>query len=288
MGINGKNKAARWVKAAMVNTSFLARGWRVGEVNGRILMYHRVDEVKGDRLVVSPKAFLEQMEWLRRRQIRVVDLETLVESLHHPQKGDNQLAITFDDGYEDNYRYAWPILRSFGYTATLFIPAMLIGTQYQIPAQRVGATPGRLMSWEQLEEMAAGGIMVGAHGLTHKQLTQLSLGQVRAEVSDSKKMIEERTGRPVDWFCYPNGAFSYDVVRLVQWAGYHGACSIRPGSNTFKTHRFALRRTEISAEDTLITFQRKLAGAYDLWHKTVQTYMRWERHRKKQAERPHV
>ena len=107
-------------------------------------------------------------------------------------------------------------------------------------------------------------------------------------MNDSKKILEEKLGKPVDWFCYPSGAYTVEVVRLVQWASYHGACSIRPGANRAQTHRFALRRTEISAEDTLITFQRKLAGAYDGWHQAVQTYQRWKRRRQEHAERPHA
>ena len=288
-GINGQDHAAvKLAKKALINTSYLMRGWRVRDVNGRILMYHRVDEVAGDRLVVSPQAFRAQLEWLRRREIRVVDLGTLVESLQHPERGKNQIAITFDDGYADNYRFAWPILRSFGFTATVFVPAGLIGTDRMIPATRPGATPARLLTWKELKEMAANGISVGSHALTHTRLTRLSLAQVKREVTDSKKTLENKLGRSVDWFCYPSGAYSVEVVRLVQWAGYSGACSIRPGANTAQTHRFALRRTEVSGEDNLFAFQRKLAGAYDGWHYAVQAYGRWQRRRREPAERPHA
>ena len=282
-------EAVKLAKALVVNGAYLARGWRIGSVHGRILMYHRVDEVRGDRLVISPQVFRAQMEWLRRREIRVVDLDTLVDSLQHPNGGVNQIAITFDDGYADNHRFARPILRSYGYPATLFVSAGLAGTDRMILASRPGATPARLMNWEELKQMAAEGFSIGSHALTHTRLTRMSIAQVKAEVNDSKKILEEKLGRPVDWFCYPSGAYSVEVVRLVQWAGYHGACSIRPGANTAQTHRFALRRTEISAEDTLITFQRKLAGAYDGWHKAVQTFQRWQRRRtEKRLERPHA
>lgn len=284
--VNGdKNRAAKWAKTVMVNTSYLARGWRVGDVHGRILMYHRVDEVRGDRLVVTPEEFRAQMEWLRRREIHVVDLGTLIESFQHPTKGKNQIAITFDDGYADNYRFAWPILRSYGYPATVFVSAGLMGTDQRIPASRPGATPARLLTWEELQEMSTENFSVGSHALTHTRLTRMPLPQVKAEVSDSKKILEDKLGHRVDWFCFPSGAYSIDIVRLVQWAGYHGACSIRPGVNTAQTHRFALRRTEISAEDTVVTFQRKLAGAYDGWHHTVQAYQRWHRRRLERLER---
>ena len=284
-------KPERWLKRAVIGASYLARGLRVGDnAHGRILMYHRVEEVKGDRLAVSPEQFRRQMEWLRRREIRVVDLDTLVESLQHPNpaKGVRQAAIKFDDGYEDNHRFAWPILRSFGFTATLFAPAALIGTDSPIPAERPGAAPARLMSWDQLKELVREGLVVGSHGMTHRRLTRLSLAQVKGEVVESKQVLEEKLGRPVDWFCYPGGAFTIDVVRLTQWAGYQGALSVRPGANTAQTHRFMLRRTEISGTDTLRDFELKMAGAYDLWHKGVQTLQRWRRRRKQKTERPYV
>ena len=265
------------LKSLITNAAYLANGWRVGNVRGRILMYHRVDRVKGDRLVVSPEAFREQMNWLRRNGIRVVDLEALVELLPYPERMANQVAITFDDGYLDNYLHAWPILRSFQFPATIFVSAGLIGTDQQIPAHRAGAAPAKLLSWEQLKEMAEDHITVGSHSLTHARLTRVPLTKVREEVADSKRVLEDRLGRPVGWFCYPGGAFSTEVVRLVQLAGYSGACSIRPGANTARTNRFVLRRTEVSADDTLWTFQKKMAGAYDGWHWAVQRYQRWKR-----------
>jgi peptidoglycan/xylan/chitin deacetylase (PgdA/CDA1 family) len=260
----------RWAKAITTNAAYLARGWRLGTVRGRILTYHRVDEVVGDRLVVTPDAFRAQMEFLKSHEIRVVDLDTLVDSLSTPDRSANQVAITFDDGYADNYRHAWPILREVHYPATVFVAAGLAGTDRPIPAERPGATPATLLTWEQLEEMSKDDISVGSHSLTHARLTRLPLEKVRKEVMESKQLLEARLGVAVNWFCYPSGAFSMDVVRLVQWAGYYGACSIRPGANTMNTHRFVLRRTEISGEDTLPTFEEKLGGAVDAWHSLVQ------------------
>ena len=257
-------------KSLVTNTAYLARGWRVGTVRGRILMYHRVDTVKGDRLVVSPDDFRKQMNWLRVHNIRVVDLETLVELLPDPDRTANQVAITFDDGYLDNYLHVWPILRSFRFPATIFVSPGLIG-----------AAPAKLLNWEQLKEMSEDHITVGSHSMTHPRLTQIPLTQVREEVVNSKKILEDRLGRPVEWFCYPSGAFSTEVVRLVQLAGYSGACSVRPGPNTERTNRFVLRRTEVSADDTLWSFQKKMAGAYDGWHWAVQRYQRWKRRAKR-------
>jgi len=276
-----RNPVLRLGKGLMVNSSYGLRKLRGASVTGRILMYHRVDDVQGDRLVVNPEAFKEQMRWLKRQEIRVVDLDTLISSLEYADENSiNQVAITFDDGYEDNHRHAWPILRQFGYPATVFVSAGLIGTDRPIPAERPYATPAKVMTWEQLEEMAKDNITIGSHALTHARLTRIPLERVKQEVAESKRILEERLDCRVDWFCYPSGAYSVDVVKLVQWAGYYGACTVRPGANSARTHRFLLRRTEISGEDILGSFKKKLTGAYDGWHTLVQSMQHWS-HRKK-------
>jgi len=269
--------SSRWIKKLVVNTAYLAKGWRVGTVRGRILTYHRVDEVKGDRLVVTPDAFRAQMNFLRRQGIRVVDLATLIDSLKYPNKSADQVAVSFDDGYLDNYQFAWPILRTYRYPATVFVPPALIGREEPLPTQRRGASLARLMSWGQLEDLVKDGVTVGSHSLTHARLTRMPLQQARVEVLESKRLLENKLRLAVDWFSYPSGAYSAEVVHLVQRAGYHGALSVRPGANTPKTHRFVLRRTEVSGEDTLSDFEKKLAGAFDGWHQAVQTFQRWQR-----------
>ena len=266
------------LKPLVTNAAYLAHGWRLGTVRGRILMYHRVDNVQGDRLVVSPEEFRRQMDWIRKNNLRVVDLETLVDAFPYPEQMANKVVITFDDGYLDNYVHAWPLLRTYRFPATIFVSPGLIGTDRQVPAERRGAAPAKLLSWAQLKEMSEDGITVGSHSMTHPRLTRIPLTQVREEVTDSKKILEEKLGRSVEWFCYPGGAFSEEVVRLVQLAGYRGACSVRPGPNSDRTNRFALRRTEISADDNPWTFKKKMAGAYDGWHRAVQHYQRWRRH----------
>ena len=207
----------------------------------------------------------------------IVDLDALIESLNHPARARNQIAITFDDGYADNVRCAWPILRSYRFPTTIFVSAGLIGTDQPVPAERPGATPARLMTWDELKALSQDGVAIGSHAMTHQRLTRMPLAQARAEIAESKTLLEARLGVPVDWFCYPSGAHSVDLVRIVQRAGYHGACSVRPGANTTRTHRFALRRTEVSGEDTLAAFQKKLAGAYDGWHAAGQAVQRWRR-----------
>src|SRR3989338_1583455 len=156
------NLTQRFLKGLLINGCYLACGWRVGQVRGRILTYHRVDDVKGDRLVVSPDQFRRQMEFLRRRQIRVVDLDTLLASVTHPSKRDNQVPITFDDGKEDNFRHVHPILKGYKYPLTVFVSVGLIGTDAQIPAERPGAAPAMLMTWEQVKGRGGDGGATGS------------------------------------------------------------------------------------------------------------------------------
>ncbi len=250
------------VKWLVTTASSWVRRSGLPAAHGRILTYHRVDWVSGDRLVVSPEAFRIQMEWLSAQGIRVVDLSTLVASLSSPPPDSPQVAITFDDGYLDNFEYAWPILRGLKFPAAVFVPAGWVGQ-------------ARFMSWDQLHQMAQDGITIGSHSLTHPKLSRIPLAQAREEVVRSKEILEQQLKRRVDWFCYPSGDFSDPIVQFLREAGYQGAVTVLPGANGRQTPHLALRRTEVSGEDTLESFKRKLFGAYDDWHRLVQCLKRF-------------
>ena len=126
------------------------------------------------------------------------------------------------------------------------------------------------MTRAQLVELLAQRHEIGAHSVTHVKLTTVPFPQVRREVHESKAALERLLERPVEVFCYPSGDYDEAVKREVAAAGYIGACTVEPGANVPGADPFALRRTEISASDTLWDFEKKLAGAYDWLHRIVQ------------------
>ena len=228
----------------------------------RILCYHSVDDQNQDYTAISPAHFEAQINFLFQEGYKTIHLQDLLNAetnggptvqSSNAKDSEKTVVITFDDGFQDNYENVYPILRRFGFKATIF----LIG-------ERIGRD-GYLKKQEILE-LHQNGFQFGSHTLTHPDLRHLSSAEKRKEISDSKKFLERELGFDVDFFCYPSGFFDETVVRVVKEAGYQGACSNMPGSNSKIHNPYLLKRTEIAAHDTLNDFRKKLAGGYDLLH----------------------
>lgn len=249
----------------------------------RILTYHRISYDLSDRLAVSPSAFLEQMQYIHDAGYRVVSMEDIYYHITNREHSlDKLVAITFDDGYLDNYTYAAPILRMFKYDATIFLATDSISDTGKRRRSRMASSNAPMLNWDEIREMNEQGITIGSHTHTHCDLTQISPKRVIEEIRKSKKIIEEKIKMPVHFFCYPRGKFNNKIKKMVKDAGYLGAYSVLPGPNSRRSDLYALKRTEVSGEDTLFDFKKKLSGAYDILHRHVQ---RSQRRREKRLQR---
>jgi len=223
----------------------------------RILCYHRVQDGAADYLNVPPARFREQMQYLKNQDYRIVSLSDILTG----KAADGSVAITFDDGWQDHFEHAFPVLKECGFTAAVFCIAGRVGQP-------------DYLTLSQINEMRRQGIEFGSHTITHPKLNALSAEDKKREILGSKKMLEEELGGEVSLFCYPYGIYDEEAVRFVKEAGYFGACSNRPGWNGYVQQKnarvvenpFLLRRTEIAGDDTLERFRLKLAGAYDELH----------------------
>ena len=230
----------------------------------RIVYYHRIDD-EDHRSCVTPRAFAEQMRWLRTEGFSVLRFDAIAEYLESGRPfPDRSVVITFDDGFADNHRNAFPVLASEGSPATIFLATGFIGgAALPVLRDRSGVAP---LSWNQVEEMAQHGIEMGAHTVTHPELPGLDDTALRREVFDCRRAIEERLGRPVGSFCYPRGKFDERVVSAVRKAGYRLACTTLPGPVTADSPPLRLRRTFVARDDGVRDFAHKLAGTWDLLH----------------------
>ncbi len=216
-----------------------------------IIFYHCVKDETNSYLRPTKVAdFDHQMRYLS-MAYHPISLESMV---GHIQEGTplppRAIAVTFDDGYRDNYENAYPVLREYNVPATVFLTVDFIGTG-ELPRWEKGcytAEKPLMLSWKQVREMSDGGIAFGSHTLTHPFLSRIPRQQAEKEIRLSKDMIEQQTGKPVRTLAYPSGDFNRDVKTMVQAAGYRAAASTAPGRNGAHDDVYALRRNVIQLQ----------------------------------------
>lgn len=209
-----------------------------------ILMYHSISPHEEDpfEVTVSPLQFEHQMRWLSRRGLRGTSVRELLDT-RAESCSRKLVGLTFDDGYEDFLSYALPILTRFGFAATVFALAGRLGGTNEWDA---GGPTKRLLTIDQLCQVAAAGMEIGSHGLTHIRLVSAPGEQLREELAGSRAVLRGITGQEVRGFCYPYGALTGRVVDAVRAAGYDYGCAIWRSA---LAGRHALTRTYIHDDD---------------------------------------
>lgn len=225
-------------------------------------MYHmfgsaRTGEMR--RYACAERDFERQMAFLASKRYAAVALETACDlPAGMGLAPERVVAITMDDGAMDNYEVAAPILKRFGFSATLFVVPSLVGKTNEWMREE-GSTVRRLMGWREIQDLVDQGFRIGSHSVSHPDLTQLSDESLVREVEDSKAMIEDKLGRPAVSFAYPYGRFDERVKAAVARAGYTVACTTNSGFNRPGEDLHALRRIEVYGTDSMSRFRRKLA-----------------------------
>jgi peptidoglycan/xylan/chitin deacetylase (PgdA/CDA1 family) len=195
------------------------------------------------------------MRFLKNRHYNVVPLGSLSGLLKDNNKIPSRtVAITFDDGYKDNYIYAYPILKKLGLPATIFIII-----------QEVDRPLNDRLSWDQIKQMRDSGlIFFGSHAVGPDPLYKMKTeNELRRQIFDSKRMLEEELGCEVLAFSYPEGMFDAHMKDLVKEAGYKIAVATSPGKKYANDDLFALKRVRISANSgDSVVFWAQASGYY--------------------------
>lgn len=245
----------------------LARG-REGKIP--ILMYHSVADEDESALqpyywiATTPAQFLQQMTLLHERGYRTASLASAVGLLQDGRGTvERTVVITFDDGYRNFCRHAFPVLERFGFTATMFLPTASIGDRPEVFNRR------ECMTWGDVRELRQRGISFGSHTVTHPQLHGLDPDRIREEVLRSRQTIEDKTGCAVDSFAYPyafpqtDAAFKAMLRAILEESGYrYGVCT-QIGRAGAASDPLFLERLPVNSADDPKLLQAKLAGAYD-------------------------
>lgn len=211
-----------------------------------------------DHTNVQPDRLTNILESLIDAGYCFVDLETAV-----TQARPRQIAITIDDGYAHLSESLPPICERFGLKPHLFIPAGFVGRPNSWDYTTLLHSEGHL-SARQIASLSQMGISIGSHGLSHRQFTRLSTRELFKEITESKRRLEEMTGKSVTAITYPFGRFNRSVLETVAGAGYSlglGTSWPQAGQQSL-----ALGRILVYGYDTPFSVRQKLGG----WLKPVE------------------
>jgi peptidoglycan/xylan/chitin deacetylase (PgdA/CDA1 family) len=210
----------------------------LGKRDAVILMYHSIGKpVHGNSsLDVSEEVFERQMRFLSRYHYRVIPLAELADLLKEKKRIPwRTVVLTFDDGFEDNYTKAYPILKKYHLPATIFIIVNRIGKKgFMVPAI--------------IKEMSDSGLItIGAHTNNHFYLPFILDAKVLwDEIYGSKAALEKMVDKPVDAFCYPSGGYTPAIKKIVQKAGYKVAVTTFPYQGLAQEDLYAIKRIKVT------------------------------------------
>lgn len=193
---------------------------------------------------VSPESFAEQMAYLHGRGIPVVSLSALMDALQGKRTlPPRAVVLTFDDGWENQYVHAYPLLKQYGYTATFFVFTHAMNRN------------DRYFTWGQLREMQAAGMTIGSHTITHPFLSRVKdTLQLRKEIDGSKAELEKQLGTTCEFFAYPFGVVTPAAIADVEAAGYRAARGFPGGVTNSPGNRWVLRSMAVT--DDMARFRR--------------------------------
>ena len=209
---------------------------------GLILTYHRVIDDRMATAALDPGMYVTKSTFERhlqvlRRTYHLVTIDQMGRWLAGQELADRPpCALTFDDGWADNYEVAFPILHRQAAPATVFLITGSVGA-------------AGMLDWPQVKEMERAGIAFGSHTVTHAQLGLCNSAQIRQELRESRECLVARLERPSRWFCFPKGSHS-DIACSIAREYYAGALTTEPGWVSHGDDPFRLRRINMHEDMT--------------------------------------
>jgi len=243
------------------------------QVIGRIpiLMYHAIEDAPYDwgpyyETSTSPAVFARHMQYLSENGYTTITLRQAITALGKPWGEKRPVVLTFDDGCRSVFTTACPILRSYGFTGTVFLISRLTGDS---PAPFRGID---CLTWREARETLKLGMSIGSHTATHPVLATMTRPAIDEELGSSKREIEDHLGAPVTSFSYPfafpeanHGLVTY-LEEALQRHDYENGVSTMIGTAGMADSRYFLPRIPTNTWDDVALFQAKLEGGYDWMH----------------------
>ncbi|WP_312515754.1 polysaccharide deacetylase family protein [Anaerospora sp.] len=215
-----------------------------------VLLYHRIGYTNG-YLTITPEKFAADMQILTDYGYHTIPLSLFEKFLidGNVELPERPMLITFDDGYADNYEYAFPILQKQQMTAVFYIIAGLLGQPDRVSAEHIRA-------------MAGGGMQFGSHTMTHRALGELPESEIRDELQTSKNILENVLSSDIRTIAYPRGSYNQETLRIAKELGYVGGLTTRNGKCTRQADHFVLNRIPLFSydQDILAVIARRGRG----------------------------
>lgn len=224
-----------------------------------VLCYHVVESPSDTPFAISRYQFLQQMQYLASTGYKVIPMSQLMDYVagRRDSLPENAVVITVDDGWRCTYSEIYPVMKQFKFPFTAFIyPKFVNKSAYAV-------------TWKQVREMADNGVDIQSHTYSHQFLSErrhgsLSTNQylqwLQTELVESKKVIEEETGRKVKYLAYPYGDYDAAVEQAVSDAGYEGAFTCNYGATKRGQDPFKLRRVMVFGNTSFASFRRNLGA----------------------------
>jgi peptidoglycan/xylan/chitin deacetylase (PgdA/CDA1 family) len=224
----------------------------------RVLMYHSISDhvikEKHNKWRVKPKDFEKQMQWFIKNNWTSYTISELVNLSEIPEKS---FVITFDDGFEDNYINAFPILKKYNIKATIYLVPNQSTNHWE--KENTSSLSNLLNKHQILEMQGSGLIEFGAHTLSHLNLSKIDEYQLKEEIFKSKEEVEKLTEVDCEAFAYPYGKFDDKIVKVVKLAAYKNATVVKRGLFQKNDDIFAIKRLGILGNESFLDILLKIS-----------------------------
>ncbi|HSH03293.1 MAG TPA: polysaccharide deacetylase family protein, partial [Anaerolineae bacterium] len=215
-----------------------------------IIMYHYVSTPPQDadqyriNLSIEPEKFRQQMAYLADNGFTTIDLYDLSLAITgHQPLPPKPIILTFDDGYRDNYQYAFPILQEYGHKATFFVVTEFIDLGYEA-----------YMTWPMVEEMAAAGMRIEPHSKTHPDLNGQDRNYLIYQILGSMETVQAHIGYQPRYFAYPGGSYDEQTVEILEALNFWGAVNTQSGLWHGFDDRYEWKRIRMRYQTSLTEF----------------------------------
>ena len=212
-----------------------------------ILMYHSISYEKGNTLRIPKETFREQMKYLKDNNYTTLTLDDLYSYMKaNKSLPKKSIVITFDDGYNDNFTNAYPILKEFNLKATVFVITNTIDKNKNY------------LTSNEIKLMDKNNIQIESHTAAHDHLSTISYISDVKTMTVAKSKLEGILNRKINYIAYPYGEYNYDTIKAAKKAGYTLAFSTEYGWINKDNNIYSLGRIFVSSSYNLEKFKSKL------------------------------